>query len=209
MRQYLFKTPWWVQKLYPSYLWKMPGGESRVYLTFDDGPHPTITPWVMAELEKYGASATFFCIGKNVVQHPEVYQRIIAAGHAVGNHTYSHQNGWKTNTEAYLDDVKKAGIYIDSALFRPPYGRIQKAQADGLSIILKKADVKVVMWNILSGDFDQSLSPERCTYAVIKGTKPGSIIVFHDSEKAFPNLSIALPAVLKSLSAKGFTFSKL
>lgn len=187
----------------------MPGREKTVYLTFDDGPHPTITPWVLEQLAAYGAAATFFCIGKNVVQFPAVYKQVLAAGHRTGNHTYSHPNGWKTETAAYLEDVKKASAVIDSQLFRPPYGRIKRRQSAGLSRAIHKKDVRVIMWDVLSADFDVNLPPQRCAEIVLKHVRPGSIVVFHDSEKAFANLQVALPLVLEALSRKGYLFGKL
>lgn len=209
MHKYFLKIPWWVRKLYPSYIWKVPVTDKSVFLTFDDGPHPVITPWVLAELKKYNAKATFFCIGKNVVEHPEVYRQIIAEGHATGNHTFSHLNGWKTVTEAYLNDIKNASTIIDTQLFRPPYGRIRRSQAKRIPIITEKQDVKIVMWDVLSADFDATINPESCAGIVLKHVEPGSVVVFHDSEKAFPNLEIALPRVLKQLKKEGFCFEKL
>jgi peptidoglycan/xylan/chitin deacetylase (PgdA/CDA1 family) len=209
MHKYFLKTPWWVRTLFSSYVWRMPGGEKTIYLTFDDGPHPTITPWVLNELKKYTALATFFCIGKNVEQFPDVYQKIKAEGHAVGNHTYTHPNGWKTPDEDYLADVKKAGALIDSELFRPPYGRIRRGQAKRLASTLKKANVTVVMWDVLSADFDRSVTPEACAKIVLDRVEAGSVVVFHDSDKAFPNLQYALPRVLEKFSKEGFSFQKL
>lgn len=209
MHKYFLKIPWWVPKLFPRYTWRMPDREKTVYLTFDDGPHPIITPWVLEQLAAYGAAATFFCIGKNVVQYPAVYRRILAAGHRTGNHTYSHPNGWKTETTAYLEDVKKASAVIDSELFRPPYGRIKKRQAAGLSRVIGKKNVQLIMWDVLSADFDVTLLPEHCAEIVLKHVRPGSIVVFHDSEKAFPNLRVALPRLLEALSQQGYSFRKL
>jgi peptidoglycan/xylan/chitin deacetylase (PgdA/CDA1 family) len=210
MHKYFLKIPWWIRVLYPDYLWKVQVPDKTVFLTFDDGPHPTITPWVLQQLKQYNATATFFCIGKNVVQFPDVYAQIIAAGHAVGNHTFSHLNGWKTTPdEIYLADAAKAADLIDSPLFRPPYGRIKKQQAQKLSIMLKKYNVKIVMWDVLSADFDTSFSPKACINTVLRHTRPGSVIVFHDSEKAFGNLQIALPTILKELHSKGFDFQRL
>lgn len=209
MHKYFLKIPWWMPKLFPQYTWRMHDGEKAVYLTFDDGPHPAITPWVLEQLAAYGAAATFFCIGKNVVQYPDVYQQILAAGHRTGNHTYSHPNGWKTETTAYLEDVKKASAVIDSDLFRPPYGRIKRRQAAGISRAMDKKNFRVIMWDVLSADFDVNFSPERCAGIVLKHVRPGSIVVFHDSEKAFPNLRVALPRLLEALSHQGYSFRKL
>ena len=209
MHRLFLKIPWWIRLLFPSYLWRVPAAENVVYLTFDDGPHPDITPWVLEQLKQYNAKATFFCIGKNVLAYPETYQCILAEGHAVGNHTFSHPNGWHTATDAYVDDTKKAAAIIDSSLFRPPYGRIKKNQARKLPGATGKKNVKVVMWDVLSADFDASITPEQCAGNVLKRAERGSIIVFHDSEKAFRNLQFALPEVLKKLEIGGFTFGKL
>ncbi|MBB1287075.1 polysaccharide deacetylase family protein [Flavisolibacter sp. BT320] len=209
MHKYFLKIPWWVPKLFPQFTWRMPGREKTVYLTFDDGPHPSITPWVLDQLAAYGAGATFFCIGKNVEQYPNVYLQVLTAGHRTGNHTHSHPNGWKTESTAYLDDVKRASVYINSDLFRPPYGRIKSGQASRLSGAMDKKNVRVIMWDVLSADFDVTISPHHCSEIVLKFVRPGSIVVFHDSEKAFPNLKVALPLVLEALSCQGYTFGKL
>lgn len=198
-----------MRMLFPSYIWKIPVKEKTVFLTFDDGPHPTITPWVLEELRKYNAQASFFCIGKNVEQFPETFRQIVAAGHAIGNHTYSHRNGWHTATAEYLADVEKASHFIETDLFRPPYGRIKRGQAKKLTGAMKKSNVKVVMWDVLSADFDTSISPQTCAGIVLKHVEPGSVIVFHDSEKAFRNLQYALPLVLKNLKKDGYGFEKL
>lgn len=209
MHKFFLKIPWWVRKLYPAYLWKVPHSGAVVFLTFDDGPHPTITPWVLAQLKAYGAKASFFCLGKNVQLYPDVYQQVLSEGHSVGNHTFSHKNGWKTTDAAYLDDAQKAAALIDSRLFRPPYGRIRRSQARRLPVALQQKNVKVVMWDVLSADFDRSVSPEACARIVLRHTGPGSVIVFHDSDKAFPNLSYALPVVLEGLKNAGFSFKSL
>ncbi|MDB5196496.1 MAG: polysaccharide deacetylase [Flaviaesturariibacter sp.] len=199
MHRYLIKTPWWLKRLFPSYTWSMPADDKAIYLTFDDGPHPTITPWVLAELKKYNAGATFFCLGENVALYPAVYQQIVAAGHRVGNHTQHHLNGWKTPVEDYIANVAKASTLISSSLFRPPYGRIKRNQAKGIKKVLG-ADTKIIMWDVLSADFDTTISAEACLQNVMKHTAPGSILVFHDSEKAYPHLSYVLPLLLAQLS---------
>lgn len=209
MHKYFLKVPRWVRWFYSGYLWKVPVTDRTVFLTFDDGPHPVITPWVLNELKKVGARATFFCIGKNVEQHPAIYQQILSEGHITGNHTYSHLNGWHTRTGDYLGDIKKATYVIRSNLFRPPYGRIKKRQAQKLAGIMGKENVKIVMWDVLSADFDRSISPQTCADIVLKHVEPGSVIVFHDSEKAFPNLRLALPRVLSELKKSGFLFDTL
>lgn len=208
MHRFFIKTPWLVKQVYKNYVWNLSRTEQAVYLTFDDGPHPDVTPWVLDQLQKYGASATFFCVGENVEKHPDVFQHILSEGHAVGNHTQHHPNGWETSTEAYLTDVKEATASIQSHLFRPPYGRIKKAQAAGVKTILG-ADTKIIMWDVLSCDFDPLFTKEQCLKNVLTGVQAGSIIVFHDSEKAAPNLMYALPVVLKKLAEKGYTFKRL
>src|SRR5437762_258661 len=208
MHRYFIKTPWLVRRFFPSYTWRMPADGRAVYLTFDDGPHPEITPWVLDQLKKYGAEASFFCIGNNVERFPDVYRQVLTAGHAVGNHTFHHLNGWKTDDEKYLADVAAASKLISTNLFRPPYGRIRKRQAEGLSPLLG-GDIKVIMWDVLSADFDRGFSPEDCYRHVVKNVGAGSVIVFHDSEKAWPNLSVALPRALEFLAANGYKCKKI
>ena len=195
--------------MYPSYLWSMPAKEKILYFTFDDGPHPVITPFVLDELKKRNAHATFFCIGKNVRSYPDVYKRILDEGHAVGNHTQHHLNGWKTGNKDYMADIFEAGKYIDSALFRPPYGRITSFQAKNLQQTLKNPDAKVIMWDVLSADFDETLSGENCLKHVVLNAGKGSIIVFHDSEKAWKRLEYALPRALDFFEKNGYRFEKL
>lgn len=203
---YLIKTPWWLKKLYPSVLiWDMTTTEKKIYLSFDDGPHPSATPFVLDTLKKYNAKATFFCIGKNVVEYPAIYSRIIDEGHKVGNHTYNHVNGWRTKDEAYMDNVAAAAKYIDSKLFRPPYGKISRFKID----LLTRSGYKIIMWDVLSGDFDKDETKEQCRDNVVFKAKEGSIVVFHDSEKAFEKLSFALPAVLEKFAGMGYTFEAI
>jgi peptidoglycan/xylan/chitin deacetylase (PgdA/CDA1 family) len=205
---YLIKTPWWLRKLYPTLTWQMPGEEKNLYLTFDDGPHETATPFVLDCLQQYEAKATFFCIGKNVQQYPAIYQRILNEGHSIGNHTHNHLNGWKTKDKTYIADINQAAEYIDATLFRPPYGRIGRFQANFLQQVARPA-YKVIMWSVLSGDFDIELSPQSCLNNVTLNTKPGSIIVFHDSTKAWNRMQYALPRVLEYFSQQGFAFKRL
>jgi peptidoglycan/xylan/chitin deacetylase (PgdA/CDA1 family) len=204
---YFVRAPWWLKKCYPGLTWDIPSRDKVLYLSFDDGPHPEITPFVLDELNKYGAKATFFCIGKNVEAWPQVYKRILTEGHRVGNHTQDHVNGWKTPDKNYLENIGKAAKWIDSNLFRPPYGRISVFQAS----VLRKPPLsyRIVMWGILSADFDQRLSSEKCTRNVIKNARPGSIVVFHDSEKAFDRLRESLPAVLEHFSRLGYRFDSI
>ena len=204
---YPVKTPGWVKKLFGASTWDMPVTEKAIYLTFDDGPHPGITPFVLDQLKKYNARATFFCIGKNVKDNPAVYKRILDEGHAVGNHTYNHLDGWKTGSVKYLADVLKATEFIDSGLFRPPYGRIRRKQRK--EIFLLKRPLKIIMWSVLSGDFDESITPEQCCANVIKNTGNGSVVVFHDSEKAMERMHYSLPVVLQHFFDKGYRFKKI
>lgn len=207
--KYFIKTPWWLKKIYSSYLWSVNTKEKVVYLTFDDGPHAIATPFVLDQLKQYDAKATFFCIGKNVLNEPQIYRRILDEGHAVGNHTHHHLNGWKTDNELYLADVNEAGKYIDSVLFRPPYGRITSFQAKNMNAALKKNNTKIIMWDVISGDFDESLTGEQCLQNVILNATTGSIIVMHDSEKAFSRLKFCLPLLLSFFCEKGYQLKKL
>jgi peptidoglycan/xylan/chitin deacetylase (PgdA/CDA1 family) len=200
---YLVKTPWWLRALYPSLTWRIKEPGKTIYLTFDDGPHPTATNFVLDQLKEYNAKASFFCIGKNVAEHPSIYQRIINEGHSVGNHTYHHTNGWKVNDETYLKDIADASNLIQSNLFRPPYGRIKKSQVKKLQNPDSRLQT-IVMWDVLSGDFDTDLTGETCLGYVLYHTKPGSIIVFHDSEKAWDRMKFALPKVLEHFSREGY-----
>ena len=209
MHRYFIKTPWFVKQFFPSYIWNLPSDENAVYLTFDDGPHPSVTPWVIEQLKMFDAKATFFCIGRNIEQHHDVYKMILDAGHATGNHTYSHMNGWKTDNEKYLNDVASGAKIVKTNLFRPPYGRIRSSQADQISTVSAIPDSKIIMWDVLSADFDTSFSPQQCLSNVIKNVTAGSIIVFHDSEKAFSNLEYALPSTLNYLKEKGFKMKKI
>jgi len=205
---YLVKTPWLLKRLYSRCCWEIPANSEKIiYLTFDDGPHPMVTPFVLDALKKYNAKATFFCIGKNVQQHPDIYERILNDGHQTGNHTQNHLNGWKTDNNSYINDIVTAKNYINSKLFRPPYGRIRKKQID----VLRNADhnFEIIMWTVLSGDFDTSVTHQVCIDRVVNNAKNGSIIVFHDSEKAFPRLQNALPVILENLTSKGYRFEKI
>jgi peptidoglycan/xylan/chitin deacetylase (PgdA/CDA1 family) len=206
--RYIVTTPWWLRLLFPKNLvWEMPAKEKIIYLTFDDGPHPVATPFVLDELKKYHAKATFFCIGKNVLEYPGIYKRILMEGHRVGNHTHNHLNGRKTDDERWLNNVKEAANWIDSDLLRPPYGKMRSFQAK----LLQEATppFRIIMWNVLSADFDTSITPEQCFSHVKKKTKPGSVIVFHDSEKAFPNMHFALAESLKLFSGEGYRFEAI
>ena len=200
-------TPWWLRKLFTGCVWDIKTREKVIYLSFDDGPHPTITPFVLNELQKYNAKATFFCIGDNVKKFPETYKAVIEAGHAIGNHTMHHINGWKTEDEKYIADINEAGKSIESNLFRPPYGRIKNSQLRKLQSTQPK--LQTIMWSVLAGDWIATLAPHKCFQQVKNNVYPGCIIVFHDSEKANERMSYVLPKLLEHFSKEGFVFKKI
>ncbi len=199
--------------LYPSLLWNMPRDQDTIYLSFDDGPHPEITSWVLKLLNDYNAKATFFCVGENIDKHPIIFKKLISEGHSIGNHTHNHLKGWKISTSQYLENVLEAEAVMSrfaketdgQKLFRPPYGKIKPSQAKRLQLL----NYKIVMWDALSADFDTSISAEDCFNNVIENSKAGSIVVFHDSEKASEKLKTVLPKVLAYYSEKGFNFKGL
>jgi peptidoglycan-N-acetylglucosamine deacetylase len=199
---YAAKTPRWLMWAYPKLLWKIKTKDKVVYLTFDDGPIPVVTEFVLDTLQQHQLKAHFFCIGKNVVENPEIYNRILSEGHVVGNHTQNHNNAWKTKTEDYMANIKEAATHIKSNLFRPPYGRITKKQIKLLTT--SHSPFSIIMWDVLSGDFDTAIDVEKCYQNVILNIQPGSIIVFHDSEKAFPRMKEALPKVLNWLKQQDY-----
>lgn len=204
---YLIKTPRVVEKyLFPRYLWRIADKEKNIYLSFDDGPHPTITNFVLDQLKRFNAKASFFCIGKNVLAYPEIYKRIIYEGHSVGNHTHDHLNGWNVSDAVYLKNVTKASDCIDSKLFRPPYGKITGFQSKH---VMETLHYHIIMWTVLSGDFDIRLSPEDCYKNVVRTASAGSIVVFHDSDKALKRMSYALPRTLEYFSEKGYSFKNI
>ncbi|MDQ3046462.1 MAG: polysaccharide deacetylase family protein [Bacteroidota bacterium] len=198
---YIVQPPYLLKKLLPAAVWRMSALEKKIFLTFDDGPIPEITPWLLDLLAAENVKATFFCVGENVVKHPHIYQKILDNGHRVGNHTFNHLNGWNTDTKDYIGNVRKCANVLKSELFRPPYGRIKRSQARQLQ------DYKMIMWDVLSGDYDKSTSPQQCLENVIKNFRNGSVIVFHDNLKAQENLEFALPAFIAHAKAKGFIFS--
>ncbi|REK04796.1 MAG: polysaccharide deacetylase family protein [Bacteroidetes bacterium] len=189
-----------LQRFTPSLTWNIPVDDKRIFLTFDDGPVPEATAWVLDELNKFQVKATFFCVGENVRRNPDLYERIIIEGHSVGNHTQHHMNGWKTEKTKYLNDVKECSKFIKSGIFRPPYGRLKLNQIKEL-----KKKYSIIMWDVLSMDYDHRLSPENCIERVKRRTKPGSIVVFHDSAKAMPRLKKSLPVLLSYFINEGFT----
>lgn len=204
---YFKKTPSLIKKLYPQCIWDIPTEEKVLYLTFDDGPHPQATLFVLGQLFIYHAKATFFCLGKNVKEYSSLYDQIISEGHQTGNHTFNHLNGWKTDDVKYLEDIAEAAKIIRSNLFRPPYGKITPFQVK--AITGEKLKLKTIMWDVLSGDFDPSVSGENCYLNVVNNAEPGSIIVFHESLKSFATLQYTLPRVLEYYSKKDFQFRAL
>lgn len=207
------KTPVVAKKMFPNYVWDIPSEEKTLYLTFDDGPTPEITNWVLDTLDKFNAKATFFCIGNNVKKYPDVFQQVISAGHSIGNHTQNHAKGWKTKTKDYLKNVEDCNKQFlntklvnhksqTSNLFRPPYGKITPKQGKKLLDL----DYKIVMWDVLSFDWDKNTSKEDCLNNILSKAKSGSIIVFHDSVKASKNMQYALPKVLDYFGNKGYSF---
>ena len=216
---YFVKTPFLLKKLYPSSLvWNKSRNQKVIFLTFDDGPIPIVTPWVLKTLKNFNAKATFFCIGENIAKHPEIFEQLKADGHAVGNHTHNHLKGWLTDDKIYLENFKKCQSLTQTNLFRPPYGRIKFSQIKLLKNQvanskhqddLQRNQISIIMWDVLSGDFDTKLSPEKCLKNVIKHTQNGSIIVFHDSLKAWDRLEYTLPKALAYWIKQGYTFETL
>ena len=201
---YLIKTPGFIQGLFPNFIWRVPTEDKKVFLTFDDGPIPEVTPWVLDQLNQYNAKATFFCVGDNIEKHSDVLDLIIQEGHDLGNHTFNHLSGWATEKLPYFHNVRQCARLVNSELFRPPYGKMRPSQVQFL-----QRHYKIVMWDVLSADFDKDISGKQCYQNVIQNVQPGSIIVFHDSLKAMKNLKYALPAVLKTLSEQGYVFEGL
>ena len=216
MKPYLVKMPKLVQRMFPKRIWTFPQSTNAVYLTFDDGPIPEVTPWLLQELKKHDAKATFFCIGENILKHPKIFKNLISEGHSIGNHTFNHLDGWKTEVSKYLENVSlseaEAKKWIENSesntrqlLFRPPYGKITTKQ----SSILQKQGFKIIMWDIISADFITTVSEEKCLQNVLKNIAAGSIVVFHDSLKAENNLRYSLPKVLDYIHKKGWKCEKI
>lgn len=183
-------------------MWSGPAevnGKPAVYLTFDDGPHPIITGQVLDVLAEHSMPATFFCVGQNVEKHPAVMARIAEEGHAVGNHTYAHESGWKTPNFQYLKSYSKCQTVTKAKWFRPPYGRITRSQAAAI-----QSKTNIIMWDVLSGDFDSSKSPENCFNELMINTRPGAIVVFHDSEKAAARMVPILGPYIRWLKSEGY-----
>ena len=204
------KTPSLAKKMFPHCIWGMHNHDKIIYLTFDDGPTPGVTEWALKVLATYNAKATFFCIGNNIKKHPEIFHQTVQQGHTIGNHTYNHIKGWKTKTKDYIDNVDKAQQVINhhsstTNLFRPPYGQIKPLQAKKLMAM----GYQIIMWDVLSFDWDKAVTQEKCFENVIENVSNGSIVVFHDSVKASKNMMYALPKVLDYCSKKGYGFMPL
>lgn len=215
---YWVKSKSWMKWLFPKHVWKIDIMEKKVFLTFDDGPTPEITHWVLEQLKIHNAKATFFCIGNNIKKYPEIVTQILNENHAVGNHTFNHLNGWKTITEEYLKNIEMCQKELEDGsfttynlqpniynLFRPPFGKIKPSQ----SRKLRALGFKIIMWDIISFDFDSEVSKEKCLENVLKNIENGSIIVFHDSDKAWKNLEFVLPKTLQFLNENGYSCEKL
>ena len=209
MVTYWVKTPQWLKKLFQKgVLWTIPVvGKAAVYLTFDDGPHPSATSFVLDELTKYSARGTFFCVGDNVRKYPDIYERINKEGHLAGNHTYNHISGWKNSNDVYLKNIVSAAQLITPKIFRPPYGRIKLSQIRKLR--QTGNGWKIYMWDVLCADFDRNITPQQCLDNVLNNIKPGSIVVFHDSDKAWERMNYALPLVLQYCKDQGWEMNSL
>jgi peptidoglycan/xylan/chitin deacetylase (PgdA/CDA1 family) len=191
---YLVRPPFLLKRLYPGMLWRVPGEEKNIY-------HPDITPWVLDLLKEAGAKAIFFCVGENVQRFPEIYARILAEGHLTGNHTFNHLNGWNSDSGKYLKNIASCARLVKSDYFRPPYGRLKKSQSERI-----RKHYRVVMWDVLSGDFDRNTTPEKCLDHTLRNSREGSVVVFHDSQKAKVNLEYVLPRYLSEMKSKGYQF---
>lgn len=203
---FLHYSPFWLKALFPRYKWHVSTKEKKIFLTFDDGPIPEITEFVIATLKQYNAKATFFCIGDNVRKHPAIFKEILDQGHSVGNHTFNHMNGWKSEDAEYMDNIAlcEKQLNLNTNLFRPPYGRMKKSQSRQLP-----AHKEIIMWDVLSGDFSPAVAPETCLRKSIKHARPGSIVLFHDSLKAAKNMQYALPRFLDHFTKEGYRFEAL
>jgi peptidoglycan/xylan/chitin deacetylase (PgdA/CDA1 family) len=202
---YWVKTNRFIKWIFPKYVWDIPNSGKKVFLTFDDGPTPEVTQWALSQLQQFNAKATFFCIGNNIESHPDIFKKVLDDGHAIGNHTFNHLNGWQHDNRKYLENVRQCAdsinkLTVETKLFRPPYGKVKKSQAK----ILRESGYEIVMWDILSADFDHSITPEQCLNHVIKNIESGSVVIFHDSVKGFKNLEYVLPKTLAFLKENGY-----
>ena len=205
---YLIKTPEFIRKTFPGFIWQIPNisqnQDKSIYLTFDDGPVDEVTPYVIDILDQYNAKATFFCVGENIEQNPEIFKRLKDQGHSIGSHSHNHLSGWATENKQYLTNVDKAAKLSRSNLFRPPYGRIKLSQAKKI-----QENYQIIMWDVLSGDFDPKVTPKQCFNNVVSNAQSGSIVVFHDSQKSYNVLKEVLPKVLEHYSSLGYQFKSI
>ena len=198
---FIEQPPWFYRALFPGVTWRMPAEPKCVYLTFDDGPIPEVTPWVLNTLDHYGVKATFFMVGDNVRKHPDIYQMVVERGHRIGNHTFNHIQGLRFWTRNYLTNVAKAAEYIPSDLFRPPHGHMRIPQ----TLLLQKR-YRVIMWDVVTRDYSPHMTPRGVLNVVKRYTRNGSIIVFHDSLKAERNMRIAMPQAIEWLLKQRYEF---
>lgn len=207
---YLIKTPQFIRKTFPGFIWNIPSKQEEpkkqkeLYLTFDDGPVEEVTPFVLDQLSRYEAKATFFCVGENIDTNPGIFADLQKQGHSIGSHSYNHLSGWATENKQYFSNVSKAAELSSSNLFRPPYGRIKPSQAKKI-----QEDYKIIMWDVLSGDFDPNISADKCYNNVVANAHSGSIVVFHDSQKSYPILKKVLPKVLEYYDGEGYSFKSI
>jgi peptidoglycan-N-acetylglucosamine deacetylase len=205
------KPKLFIKKFFHNYIWHITNKKNKVFLTFDDGPTPIITEWTLDQLKKHNAKATFFCLGNNIEKHPEIVKRILSEGHSIGNHSFDHPNGWSTSTSKYVENALQCEEKLNkfninnSKLFRPPYGRLKPTQSKALRLL----GYKIIMWDILSGDYNIKITPEKCLKNVIDNIESGSIIIFHDSKKAFRNMEYTLPKTLEYLNGKGYVCERI
>lgn len=208
---YFVRIPYIIKKLLPDLVWELPNKQNKIYLTFDDGPHPEITPWILEQLSKYNAKVTFFCLGENVQKYPEIVRQILNEGHQIGNHGHKHLNGWKTNDDDYLQDYLKGQEMLrftqhDTLLFRPAYGKIKKSQIPSLKSHIPNA--QIINWSLMAGDFDVTISSEK-VYSNLQRVRVGDIIVLHDNEKSWKHLQYCLPLFLEFCKEKNFIADKI
>jgi len=201
---YFVKTPKIARAFNKKAIWSIPNNDRKIFLTFDDGPTSSITNETLDILKEHTIKATFFCLGKQVENHPELFQRIIDEGHTVGNHSYSHLKGWTTSNQQYLEDVRKGAAIIESHLFRPPYGKIKRFQVNSLS-----PETKIILWDVLPGDFSPNNNVEKIVSNTLNSVESGSIIVLHDNNKCGNKMLQALPIIIKKLKEKKYKFSAI
>jgi peptidoglycan/xylan/chitin deacetylase (PgdA/CDA1 family) len=211
---YFVRTPYIIKKLFPQLIWDLPNAENKVYLTFDDGPHPEITPWILEQLKKYDAKATFFCLGENVKKYPEIIEQILKEGHQIGNHGYAHLNGWETDNDNYLQDYLKCQDLLkqvtnsDNNIFRPAYGKVKKYQILRIKSHISNHKSEIINWSLMAGDFDQNQTSAQC-FSNLKKVKSGDVVVLHDNEKAWKHLEYCLPKFLEFCNGKNFRLNKI